>query len=104
MISAPVGLQLNRRLNDNLYAFAGISAAPAYVNFSRSFINTDLKKINSGAFSMYSRLEAGLMYINDQRTFSVSGSISVERSNYPFYPYYNRVGSPAQQPLNGALK
>jgi len=44
VVSVPVGLQLNRRLNDNLYAFAGVSVAPAYVNFNRSFISTEANK------------------------------------------------------------
>ena len=102
--SAPVGLQLNRRLNNNLYAFAGISAAPTYVNFSRSFINTDINKMNTNNLYMYSRFEAGLMYINDAKTFSISGSISVDRTNYPVYPNYNRTASPKQQPLYSPLK
>src|SRR3954451_23594616 len=36
VVSAPIGLQLNRRLNNNLFAFAGVSAAPSYVNFRSS--------------------------------------------------------------------
>ena len=94
VISAPVGLQLNRRLNNNLYAFAGVSAAPAYMNFNHSFITSDINKGNpnsgffrSNSFGAYSRAELGLMYINDARTFSVSGSIGVERSSYPVLPY-----------------
>src|SRR3954452_25314254 len=39
IVSAPIGLQLNRRLNNNLYTFAGISVAPAYVNFNHSFLS-----------------------------------------------------------------
>jgi hypothetical protein len=104
VFSAPVGLQLNRQLNKNVFAFAGISAAPSYVSFSRSFVNTDINKMNTGSYSLYSRFEAGMMYVNDQRTFSVSGSISVDRGSYPNYPYNNRAGLPKQQPLNGALK
>jgi hypothetical protein len=93
-VSVPVGLQLNRRLNNNLYAFAGISAAPSYMNFSHSFITSDINKGNPNNgffrpnnFGAYSRAELGLMYINDARTFSVSGSIGVERSSYPVIPY-----------------
>jgi hypothetical protein len=37
IVSAPLGLQLNRRLNNNLFAFAGVSAAPSYVNFRSSY-------------------------------------------------------------------
>jgi len=29
-LPAQIGLQLNRRLNNNLYAFAGVSAAPVF--------------------------------------------------------------------------
>jgi len=41
-------------------------------------------------------LNMGLMYVNDARTFSVSGSISVQRNYYPTLLY-----SPANmQPIN----
>jgi hypothetical protein len=92
-ISAPVGLQLNRRLTNNIFAFAGVAVAPTYVNFNRSFQGFDLYKTNNpnsrfmnNGLGIYSRAEAGLMYINDERTFSISGSIGIERSTYPgFY-------------------
>jgi hypothetical protein len=107
IFSAPLGLQLNRRLNNNLYAFAGIAVAPAYVNFNRSFINSDITKNNQGitrfnttGFNMYSKFEAGLMYINDNRTFSISGSIGVYRSNFPQYPFYNGTAVQNQQPVH----
>ena len=109
MLSAPVGLQLNRRLNNNLYAFAGVSVAPAYFSLNSSFANPDLYKNNSGisGFSngkpgFYSRAEAGLMYINPERTFSISGSIGIERSSYPIYPYpSNRINTQRQPPFVG---
>src|ERR1700693_2114951 len=101
-VGVPIGLQLNRRLSNNLYAFAGITAAPTYFNFNRAFLTTDLNKINTrntlyqpGSFSMYPAATMGLMYINDARTFSVSGSISVERSNYPLF-YNNQLNTNKQ--------
>ncbi|MEJ7767268.1 MAG: hypothetical protein WKF89_05620 [Chitinophagaceae bacterium] len=102
IVSAPIGLQLNRRLNNNLYAFAGVSLAPAYVNFNRSFTdngfgkaNSNSNYLNAGGLGLYSRAELGLQYINDERTFSISGSIGVGRSSYPGFPYgqTNRFGS-----------
>jgi hypothetical protein len=94
VVAAPMGLQLNRRLNNNLYAFAGVSIAPAFVNFNRSFLSSDLNKMypnngmyKSNSLGIYSRAEMGLMYTNDARTFFVSGSIGVERSSYPMIPY-----------------
>lgn len=98
VMAVPFTLQLHRKLNKNLYAFAGVSVAPAYVNFNRSFISTNTNKFsqNNGLFrsnqlNIYSRAEMGLMYVNDQKTFSISGSISVERSNYPMLPV-NQMG------------
>jgi hypothetical protein len=99
IISAPLSLQLNRRLNNNLYAFAGVSVAPSYISFSNTFLNTDPRKINTNnnfyknrSTGVYSSAALGLMYINDARTFSISGSISIERDNYPVY-YYNPVNT-----------
>ncbi len=98
-VGAPLGLQLNHRLSSNVYAFAGVTVAPMYLNFNRAFLTTDLNKVNTfngfhqpGNFSIYSATTLGLMYINSEKTFSVSGSISVERSNYPLY-YNNRVNT-----------
>ena len=108
VLSAPIGLQLNRRLNNNLYAFAGIATAPAFFNFNRSFSNTDVYKNNLGTprfnnngFGIYTRAAAGLMYINDDRTFSISGSIGIERSSYPLYQS-NRIHTQKLQPVAGS--
>jgi hypothetical protein len=93
ILSVPVGIQLNRRLNNNWYAFANLSAAPASISFTRSFMYSSNKfGQNNGMFGgkrfdMPTSASLGLMYINDQKTFSVSGSIGVERSSYPFMPF-----------------
>jgi hypothetical protein len=92
VVSAPVGLQLNRRLNDNLYAFTGVSLVPAYINFSHPPLSPGIKQytgngFKSGYFGVYPSVDMGLMYVNDARTFSVSGSIGIQRSNYPMLPY-----------------
>jgi hypothetical protein len=94
IVAAPMGLQLNRRLNDNLYAFANVYIAPAYINFNHAFINTDFNKANPNngfytprSFGVYSGASLGLQYINDDKTFSISGSIGVERSAFPVIPY-----------------
>lgn len=107
IVSAPVGLQLNRRLNDNLYAFAAVSVAPSYINFNHPFLNSDISKVyqNNGLFrsnnlGAYSRAELGLMYINDAKTFSISGSVSVQQGNFPVYPYRPVNGQNRATPLN----
>lgn len=103
VVAAPIGLQLNRRLNNNLYAFANATVAPAYVSFNRAFITNGFNKgmPNNGLFrssrmAMYSSASLGLQYVNDERTFSISGSIGVQRSSYPLLPYYRaHQGLPA---------
>lgn len=91
-LSIPIGLQLNRRLNNNWYAFAGVSAAPTYMNFNRPFQSFGGAKpqmnsifYNTSNYGVYSRAELGLMYINEEKTFSVSGSIGVQRSSNPVF-------------------
>jgi hypothetical protein len=93
ILSVPVGIQLNRRLNNNWYAFANLSAAPASISFTRSFMYSSNKfgqnnnMFGGKRFDMPTSASLGLMYINDQKTFSISGSIGVERSSYPFMPF-----------------
>ncbi|HZF65052.1 MAG TPA: hypothetical protein VEZ55_11220 [Chitinophagaceae bacterium] len=98
IVAAPVGLQINRQLNNNLYAFANATIAPAHITFNRSFIaNASNKAIPGTGFSRSSRLDIyssaalGLQYVNDEKTFSISGSIGVERSSYPLLPYYRAI-------------
>lgn len=103
-IAAPLSLQLNRRINDNLYGFGAVTVAPVYSNFSGTFLSADLNKLqgqnyfNSFRPGFYSRAEMGLYYINDSRTFSISGSIGIERSSFPMMPYYpyRPVNNPTQ--------
>ncbi len=93
VISAPIGLQVTRLLTKNLYAFVNVSVAPSYVSFNSSFINTGFNKLNSvnqfpqqNSLGMYTAASMGLTYINDAKTFSISGSINIEKSSNPFLP------------------
>ena len=96
-LAAPMGLQLNRRLNDNLYAYANIAVVPAITRLNSSFLNTSLNKpfgsnsFYSNSFQVNPSASVGLMYVNDAKTFSISGGFSVERSSYQFVPYYPAV-------------
>jgi hypothetical protein len=101
-ISTPVGVQLNHPLNNNLVAFAGISAAPVF--FTNSFMNPaynnsypGLYQVNPYNFGFNTRAELGLMYVNDARTFSISGSIGVERGYYPVYPAFPTERAPVKK-------
>ncbi len=89
--SMPVGLQLSRPLNKNLYAFTGVYAVPVFFSANRLFTppvydpSGRLYPTGNG-LGLNARVEAGLMYVNDAKTFSISGSIGVERGSYPVYP------------------
>ncbi|HMH22174.1 MAG TPA: hypothetical protein VK563_10370 [Puia sp.] len=92
-ISVPAGLQLSRPLNKNLYGFAGVSVAPVFFSFNRLYTQPVLNLSYPGhnlpmgnGFGLNSGVEAGLMYINDAKTFSISSSIGVDRTSYPAYP------------------
>jgi hypothetical protein len=98
-LSAPVGLQINRQLTNNLYAFAGVSVAPSFFHFNSAFyqpgINKNKSLMNGGNFGTYSAAHLGLMYINNERTFSISGSIGVSRYSYNRHsPFYAPANSP----------
>lgn len=98
VFSAPMGLQLNRRLNNNLYAFANVTVAPSYISINPSYLaglnkNFTNRSFNQNSFGLYPAASFGLMYMNDAKTFSISGSISAERSMYPAVPYYPANGT-----------
>lgn len=103
ILALPMGIQLNRRLNNNLYAFANVAVAPAFVSLNPSFINTSNNKnymgnpFMSNSFNVYPSVSLGLMYVNDARTFSISGSISAERGSYPILPYYQGNKAPVMK-------
>jgi hypothetical protein len=93
VFSVPVGLQLNRRLNNNWYAFANVTVAPVYISINPSYLsgfnkNFPGNSFKQNSFGLYPAASLGLMYVNDARTFSISGSVSAERGVYPITPYY----------------
>lgn len=101
-VSAPLGLQLTRTISNNVFAFAAISAAPAVVNFRQAYDQSNFKNAGMQGINQpyklggYGRAELGLGYTNDARTFTITGSIGVERSTYPIVPgmptYYGGAG------------
>jgi hypothetical protein len=93
-LSVPVGVALLHPLNKNFTAFAGVSAAPAAFSISRLYSESAVNGFNSGNFSrpygfgLNAAVQAGLIYTNDAKTFSISGSVGLERGSYPIYPSY----------------
>jgi hypothetical protein len=96
--SIPVGFQLNRQLTNNLVAFAGVSVAPTLMQFNRAFYQPKTSFMNANNFGVLSTAELGLMYINNERTFSISGSIGVSRGYYDGYsPFYAPATTPVRK-------
>jgi len=96
VVSAPIGLQLNRKLSNNFYAFGGVYLAPTFATFNHAFINPSSNKSYPGnLYNPYSLginpgFRMGLMYVNDAGTFSISGSVGVQSSSYPAPVYQQR--------------
>lgn len=104
VFSAPMGLQLNRRLNNNWYAFANVSVAPSYISINPSYLSGFNKNFSNNRFQqnslgLYPAASLGVMYVNDAKTFSISGSVSAERGFYPGMPYYPMNNVAQQQVL-----
>jgi hypothetical protein len=89
VIAAPMGIQLNRALSNNVYAFAGVEIAPAYItmnpfgqpNVAGKFSNS-LLNANSSQFQLNPAAFIGLGYTNDARTFQIQGRVSLQQGNY----------------------
>lgn len=108
-LSAPVGLQLNRQLSNNVYAFAGLEVAPSFLHYNSAFYQPGMEKssgfMKTNNFGMYTAARMGLMYINNDRTFSVSGSIGVSGHRYNgLSPYYGPGSTSGFPTYNPAIK
>lgn len=100
-LSVPLALQLNRQLNNNLFAFGNVSTTPYLFNANSTFTQPVTGKGNSlmqvKNFGNTTTARVGLMFTNNERTFSISGSIGVSRSTYNGYsPFYAPMTFPVQ--------
>jgi len=88
-LSAPAGLMVYRPLNHNFTGFAGVTIAPTVFNMSRLYTDQLVNPLYPGnrftVLGVNAGIQGGIIYTNDAKTFSISGSISVERGSYPMY-------------------
>jgi hypothetical protein len=91
-VSAPVGLALIHPLTSNVSAFAAVSASPVLFSINRLYTEPAINQGYPGSpfskaynFGYNARVEGGLMYTNDAGTFSISGSVGIEKGSYPVY-------------------
>jgi hypothetical protein len=84
-LAAPLALNLYHPLTSNLTAFGGVSVTPTILNFnSAPFQNAGFPG-NHYDLRINPAVQGGLIYTNDAHTFSISGSVILERSSYPVY-------------------
>jgi hypothetical protein len=97
-LSAPLGLTLFHPLTSNVTAFAGVSATPVVFSvanlYAAPFGNPAYPGYNFPAgygMGINAAVQGGLMYTNDAHTFSISGSVIMQRGGYPVYPSARRT-------------
>jgi len=93
-VSAPLGVIAYKPLNTNFTAFGAASVAPTFFDINR-FAGQPMPGNNLTGLGVNASVTGGLMYTNEAKTFSISGSISVERGSSPVY-IQNRTSNTRQ--------
>ncbi len=84
--SAPIGIALFHPLNNNFTAFGAATVAPTVFHFSSLYGNSPgYPGNNFTTLGVNAGVTGGVIYTNDAKTFSISGSISVQRGSNPVY-------------------
>ncbi|HEY9262345.1 hypothetical protein [Chitinophaga sp.] len=98
-LSVPLALQVNRQLTPNLFAFGAVSVAPSvFRSYGMPYqpgMNKGYSLMQPNNFAAYSDAKIGVMYISNDKTFSISGSIGVSRGGYGGYNNYSPFYTPA---------
>jgi len=102
-LSTPFALTLYHPITKNVTAFGGVYAAPTFFNINdpRSTFSANRQFSGNPLYQSYglginSGVQGGLMYTNDAHTFSISGSVWLQRGSTPVY-------APSQKANNGKL-
>ena len=96
-LSAQSGLALFRPLNQNWTVYGAATVSPVVVSgngwWTAPIADPNYHGYPFGGYrglGLSTGLQGGLIYTNPDRTFSISGSVHVERG-YPVYPVYPGV-------------
>lgn len=99
-LSAPLALTLYRPLTTHFTAFGGVYAAPTVFNVNDLRVASPMNQRFSGSpfsgpygLGINAGVQGGLMYTNDAHTFSISGSVILQRGSTPVYYPSQRVGN-----------
>lgn len=108
-LSVPLALQVNRQLTNNFYAFGQVSATPYVFRYNGMPYQPAISKNNGfmqtqrNNFAAYSDAKIGVMYISNDKTFSISGSIGVSRGG-SYYNGYSPFYAPVYAPMGGNMQ
>ncbi|HEY6902014.1 MAG TPA: hypothetical protein VI233_15265 [Puia sp.] len=86
-VSAPMGVAAFRPLNPNWTAFGAATVSPTVFSINR--LMTAPTNTGYGTY-INTGIQGGLIYTNEAKTFSISGSIRIDRGSYPVYPVDNK--------------
>lgn len=85
-VSAPTGLALYRPLNNNWTAYGAATVSPTLFSINHLITNYHGAPYYSGYnLGLSTGIQGGLIYTNDAKTFSISGSVHIDRTTYPVY-------------------
>jgi hypothetical protein len=84
--SVPAGVVVIHPLTSNVSAFAGVAVAPVAFSMNQLYSPSGNNFSRPYGLGGNAAIQAGLIYTNDAKTFSISGSIQVDRGSYPVYP------------------
>jgi hypothetical protein len=89
-LAAQTGIALVHPLTKNVSAFAGVSASPVLFSINSLYTSPAMNSTNGFSrpynLGLNTGIQAGLIYTNDDKTFSISGSVGIERGSNPLYP------------------
>ena len=89
-LAAQTGVALIHPLTKNVSAFAAVSATAVLFSINRLYTDPALNSPNNLSrpynLGLNTGIQAGLIYTNDDKTFSISGSVGVERGGNSLYP------------------
>ena len=98
-LSAPLALTLYHPLSSHFTAFGGVYAAPTVFNVNDLRVASPANGRFSGnpfsgpyGLGIDAGIQGGLMYTNEAHTFSISGSVIMQRGSTPVYYPSQRVG------------
>ncbi|MBS1663749.1 MAG: hypothetical protein JST68_22080 [Bacteroidetes bacterium] len=95
-VSAPVGLALFHPLSTKWTAYGAATVTPTMFNVNHLITDPNYQRYPYGSgygLGLSTGIQGGLIYTNEAKTFSISGSVRLDRTTYPVYPTNKRYST-----------